>query len=198
MDGKTPLKNKDYKLVYNVIMGAPGSGKTTFGSNKCQGNSNYIVISCGDLYRNYHKLLKYQFLQIAKEESKESWVLALQEFIILALIDEIDKKLSEFTDGTGDHVNFKMNNKGETMTVKLFIDGLWIDNIIPFQEKIGKINKLYYIRCDKDTSMRRLIDRGRPQDSRNLKSRIINYYNREPEVLNILDKLSSDINVIFI
>lgn len=170
-------------MNFIAIMGAPGSGKTTFSQTKCLEMENCFPISCGDLYRNYHKLPKYQFLQDAKEQSKEAWITALHEFIILALIDEI---------------NAKSNIEGKVpQKLNFVIDGLWIDNLDSFQERIGKLEAIHYLKCDKKTSYQRLTNRARPDDFRKLKSRIENYYQREAEVLEQLDNNKHSIPIFY-
>lgn len=169
------------EITFIAIMGAPGSGKTTFSQNKCLEIENSITISCGELYRNYHKLPKYQFLQESKEKSKEAWIIALQEFIILALIDEIEIKLKE----------------QQNPNHYFIIDGLWIDNLNSFQERIGKFKEIHYLKCDKKTSYQRLTHRARSDDFKKLKSRIENYYQREPEILYQLNFYKYSISIIY-
>ena len=154
-------------MQFIVVMGSPGSGKTTFSNNLASKNNGpAAVISCGDLYRIHHH--KYPFLEIESAKGKDFWIEALKKFIILALKDEI-------TDIP-------------PSVVVVIIDGLWGDNLEDFQHEIGHIEKLYYIECTEKIAKSRLLNRNRSDDHpAKIRSRITGYFDREKD---LLDKIS--------
>jgi len=145
-----------------VVMGCPGSGKTTFSCKLQKENPDSEVISCGDLYRNHH--MRYPFLESESKKGKNYWIEALKKFIILAIKDELTAIQPD--------------------TTLIIIDGLWGDNLPDFINEIAPINKIHYIYCTKDVAKQRLIDRNRSDDNPyKINSRLSSYFNREPELL---------------
>lgn len=155
-------------MRFIVVMGSPGSGKTTFSNSLADGcNEQTAVISCGDLYRNHH--YKYPFLESESAKGKEYWIEALKKFIILALKDEI------------------ANNTNAQIII---IDGLWGDNLETFQREIGHIDKLYYIECTEKVARSRLFARNRSDDHpAKIRSRLTAYFDRENDLLDRIHEL---------
>lgn len=145
-----------------VVMGSPGSGKTTLSYILQREIENSHVVSCGDLYRhNPNDKLKQ-----AKEKGKFFWIQELQKFII----DELKIEIAKYPNKT------------------IIIDGLWADNLKDI-EQIGFIDKVYYVQCDRATAIDRLIKRGRPDDyeSRIIK-RVNSYFDREERTIKLISQ----------
>lgn len=154
-----------------VVMGSPGSGKTTLAYILQHELPNSQVISCGDLYR--HNDTNHD-LQRAREHGRSAWIAELQKFIIIALQKEMQKYV------------------GQT----IIIDGLWADNLRSFQE-LGTIDKLYYVKCTKDEAIERLIKRNRIDDyPERIIKRVNSYFEREQYTLDQIRKLRIDMDFV--
>ena len=151
--------------MYFVIMGSPGSGKTTLAHKLAKDMNGVTIISCGDLYRKHGKY--NNDLKKASGINFETWLAGLHQFII----DEIAREIQR------------------TNTPNYIIDGLWKENLEMFEQNIGKIDKIYYLMCPYNLAYERLMARQRHDDyPAKIQKRLRSYFDREPECLLVVKK----------
>ena len=152
-----------------IILGSPGSGKSTIASAIAQKYTAQLV-SCGDLYRMYHTDPRYSFLDEAKKLGKQNWIDSLKRFIMIALKDHIQALPSPKT---------------------VVVEGLWLDNLAEFQSQIGPISQTYYVQIKPATAKQRLLKRGRKDDhKRKIDQRVDRYFSAENELFKELEGLN--------
>jgi len=166
-----PVEYKTLDMDLIILIGSPGSGKTTIGKMLAD-RKRYKFISTGDLWRQCESQQgkdnelgkQYDYIAGIRSINRALFKERLEKFIMNQLINIFNEHI----------------NRSDNMNYGIVIDGFKENDFTHFQMNIGKINKVYELLVDTEIAKDRMINRQNNRsddDVENIEKRLKIYHN---------------------